>query len=100
VNDTLIVPPRVPLVPLEVAKKPMADEVLRVSVVVPLLVALFPNWSWSWRLSVTLVVLLAVAEGGLGVMATLDATAGFTVKALELTGLVTPLMLLGVAVNV
>jgi hypothetical protein len=48
-------------------------EVLRESVVVPVLVVLFPNWSSSWRASAMLVVLLVDAEDGLGVMATLVA---------------------------
>ncbi len=42
-----MVPPRVPVAPLEVAKKSFGDGLLSVRDVVPLLVALFPNWSWS-----------------------------------------------------
>jgi hypothetical protein len=59
-----------PLAPLVAAKKFVVGGELRVSVVVPVLVVLFPNWSSSWRPSATLVVLLAVADDGLGVMAT------------------------------
>jgi hypothetical protein len=67
-NVTLIVED--PLAPLVAAKKSVVGGELRVSVVVPVLVVLFPNWSSSWRPSATLVVALAVADDGLGVMAT------------------------------
>ena len=41
--------------------------------VVPVLVVALPNWSSSWKLRATLVVPLADAGDGLGVMATLVA---------------------------
>jgi hypothetical protein len=59
-----------PVAPLVAAKKSVVGGELRVSVVVPVLVVLFPNWSSSWRPSAMLVVALAVADDGLGVMAT------------------------------
>ena len=64
---------RVPVPPLVAAKKPLAELVLSASVVVPVLVALLPNVSTSWRPSVMLVVAEATAVVGAGVMATLVA---------------------------
>ena len=42
-KDTLIVLPNVPVPPRVDAKKPLSDDVLSVSVVVPALTVVFPN---------------------------------------------------------
>jgi len=69
-KDTVAAAPSVPVAPLEVEKKPLDDEVLTVSDVVPLLVVLFPYWSLSWNPRAMFVVLEADADDGVGVMAT------------------------------
>ncbi len=56
-----------------VAKKPLVELELSVSVVVPVLVVALPYWSSSWRPSVMLVVADVVAVVGVGVMRTLVA---------------------------
>ena len=70
VKVTFAVAPRVPPAPFVLAKKPLAEALLSVSVVVPVLVVVLPNWSSSWRPSATLVVAEALAEAGVGVMTT------------------------------
>ena len=81
--------PRVPLAPLVVAKKPLAEALLSVSVVVPTLVVLLPNWSSSWRPSAMLVVAEALAEAGVGVMTTWVAVPGLLVSE-KVEGAATP----------
>ena len=76
VKVTFAVAPRVPPAPFVLAKKPLAEALLSVSVVVPVLVALLPYWSTSWRPSTTLVVAEALAEPGVGVMTTSPAAPG------------------------
>ena len=70
VNVTFAVAPRVPLWPLVALKKPLAELVLSVSVVVPVLVVLLPNWSLSWSPSAMLVLAETPTEPGVGVMTT------------------------------
>ena len=77
---TFAVAPRVPPAPLVLAKKPLAEALLSVSVVVPVLVVVLPNWSSSWRPSVMLVVAEALAEVGVGVMTTWVAGPGLLVS--------------------
>jgi hypothetical protein len=72
-NVTLMVLLREPVPPSVEAKKSVVLGELKVSVVVPLLVVVLPKASSICRLKVTLVVLDAVAEVGLGVMATVEA---------------------------
>ena len=76
---TVALAPRVPPDPVVVAKKPLVELELSVSVVVPVLVVALPNWSTSWRPSLTLVVADAVAVPGVGVMTTRAGAPGLIV---------------------
>ena len=67
---TVPVPPSVPLPPLEDAKNPFEDDVLRVSVVVPTEVVGLPRASFNWRLSLMFVTLDTVVEPGMAEIAT------------------------------
>ena len=69
------------MAPLVVEKKPLAELLLKVSVVVPVLVVALPYWSSSWRPSATSVLFDTVAVPGVGVMATCVGPAAVLVSA-------------------